>query len=230
LLKNKIRKIRDFLDYLFVSLDGIGALHDKLRGMEGSFGRAIDGIKEAKKYLPVSISFTITKDNYFQATYMVKLAKKYGIGINFQVAYNYSTAEMMSPGKKDLYSVIIQLLNLKKKGYSIVNSKEYFEAILNSWYYYLPWKCKPWLTINIDPQGRIVMPCYVLNEYHGTFKVWEIDVIRLWNQYDWSKFENCNKCALSCYLEPSLFSWSNLSIIKERIIDDVVEYIKGIIT
>jgi MoaA/NifB/PqqE/SkfB family radical SAM enzyme len=49
LLKNKIRKIRDFLDYLFVSLDGIGALHDKLRGMEGSFGRAIDGIKEAKK-------------------------------------------------------------------------------------------------------------------------------------------------------------------------------------
>jgi hypothetical protein len=46
---------------------------------------------------------------------MVKLAKKYGIGINFQVAYNYSTAEMMSPGKKDLYSVIIQLLNLKKK-------------------------------------------------------------------------------------------------------------------
>jgi len=62
---------------------------------------------------------------------------------------------------------------------------------------------------NIDPQGRIVLPCYVLNEYSGTDKAWEVNIVKLWNTYPWEKYENCNACALACYLEPSLFSWSN---------------------
>ena len=227
LLKNKIKEIKDYLDYLFVSIDGIGSLHDKLRGIPGSFERVIEGIKAAKKYLPVSISYTITKDNYYQAVDLVKLSKKLAIGINVQIAYTYSTAEPMAPGKKELYETLIVLLQMKKKGYPIVNTKGYFEAIINSWYRGIRWRCKPWLTINIDPQGRIVMPCYVLNEYSGSYKAWQIDIVELWNKYDWSRLENCNKCALACYLEPSLFNWFNFSIVKERIIDNIVEFIRS---
>lgn len=39
------------------------------------------------------------------------------------------------------------------------------------------------------------------------------------------KYESCNKCALSCYLEPSIFTWSNFSIVKERIIDGMISII-----
>ena len=45
------------------------------------------------------------------------------------------------------------------------------------------WRCKPWLTINIDPSGRIVQPCYVLNEYKGDLKVWDVDIRKVWIRF-----------------------------------------------
>lgn len=58
-----------------MSIDGIGEVHDKIRGVAGSFEKAIEGIKEARKYLPVSISFTITKENLDQVRDVIELAK-----------------------------------------------------------------------------------------------------------------------------------------------------------
>ncbi len=52
------------------------------------------------------------------------------------------------------------------------------------------------------PAGRVVTPCYVLNEYSGTQRVWETDLRKLWASIDWDSYRSCNKCALSCYLEP----------------------------
>lgn len=105
-----------------------------------------------------------------------------------------------------------------------------FKAILNSWFYNIPWVCKPWITINIDPQGRIVLPCYVIGEYHGDKKVWEVDIVKLWNEYNWNKYTQCNKCALSCYLEPSLFTWRNPKLVKERIIQPMIGVIVSNLT
>ncbi|MEM0156348.1 MAG: PTO1314 family radical SAM protein [Thermoplasmataceae archaeon] len=227
LLKAKLPEIKDSINYLFVSLDGIGELHDKLRGMEGSYRRAIEGIEAASRYVPVSISSTITRDNMHQAEDMVKLASKLGITVNFQIAFDYSTAEAMSPEKIQLRDTVSRLETLKKEGSPIVNSVAYFRAILDSWYGSDPWRCKPWLTINIDPLGNVVQPCYVLNEYSGTTKVWDMDILKVWNTYDWAPYESCNKCALACYLEPSLFSWRNPTMVKERILDSVVALVKG---
>ena len=226
-LKTKLADISDHLDYLFVSLDGIGDLHDTLRGIPGSFRKAVEGIEAAREEIPMAISATITKDNMHQATELVELAVKLHVSINFQIAYDYSTAESMSPERARLKETIQILKQYKLRGYPIVNSKEYFEAVLNSWYGDEGWRCKPWLTINIDPEGKIVQPCYVLNEYSGTKKVWEVDIRKLWNSYDWAPYEACNKCALACYLEPSLFSWQNLSMVRERILENVISYVTG---
>jgi len=225
-LSNKVEQIHRYLDYLFVSLDGIGATHDKIRGVEGSFQRAVEGIKKAREYIPVGISSTLTEENLDEAVPLVELADRLGVSINFQVAFNYSTAEKLTPSRAKLRGVLETLLKLKGEGYPIINSKEYFEALLSSWYGGVPWECKPWLTINIDPQGRIVLPCYVLEEYRGGVKVWETNIVELWNSYDWENLKRCNKCALSCYLEPSLFSWSNPSMVKERLLDNIVSVIR----
>ncbi|WP_338603723.1 PTO1314 family radical SAM protein [Sulfolobus tengchongensis] len=225
LLKDRVKRISEYLDYLFVSIDGIGEVHDKIRGISGSFEKAIEGIKEAKKYLPVSISFTITRENMDQVKDVIELSKKLDVKISIQVEYDYTTAEKLSPDKKRLYQVLKLIIELKKRGYPIIESVDYFEAIINSWYNNIPWKCKPWLTINVDPQGKIVLPCYVLNEYSGNYKVWEVDIVKLWNSYPWSEYESCNKCALACYLEPSLFKWSNSEMVKEKIIENIGNYI-----
>lgn len=223
-LKNRIKSIRKYLDYLFVSIDGIGEVHDKIRGINGSFNKAVEGIREAVKYVPVSISFTLTNENFTHVTEVIKLAKKLGISVSIQIAYNYSTAEKLSPNKDRLLHTLNLLIKLKEKDYPIVESVEYFKAIKNSWYNGIIWKCKPWMLINIDPQGRIVLPCYVLNEYHGEKLVWEVNIIELWNSFPWEKYEKCNKCALACYLEPSLFSWANLSMVNERIVKNIMAY------
>ncbi|MUM64815.1 PTO1314 family radical SAM protein [Acidianus infernus] len=225
LLKARFNEIKKYLDYLFVSLDGIGETHDEIRGVKGSFNKTLEGIKIAKEEVSLAISTTLTRENLDEAEKIVNLAEELDVLVNFQVAYDYSTADKMSPEKEKLRKVLERLLYLKKEGKPIMNTKEYFEAILNSWYKGVPWTCKPWLTINIDPQGRIVLPCYVLNEYTGSKRIWEIDIKSLWESYDWKKYESCNKCALSCYLEPSIFTWSNFSIVKERIIDGMISII-----
>ncbi|SMD31030.1 PTO1314 family radical SAM protein [Picrophilus oshimae] len=225
LLKSRIKSISNYLDYLFVSIDGLEDTHDRQRGIPGSFKRAVDGIKEAKRYLPVSMSTTITENNLDSIFDLMELARSIDVSVNLQVSYNYSTADKISPERERLHHILIKLKEMKKSGYPIVNSYEYFDAVINSWYNNIPWVCKPWSTINIDPLGNIVMPCYVLNEYSGKYKVWEVNIKELWNSYDWGQYESCNKCSLSCYLEPSLFSWKKPSMIQERIINGIGSYI-----
>jgi len=225
LLRNRLADLRPYLEHLFVSLDGIGPLHDLLRGIPGSYERAVEGITMAREYVPTSISSTLTRANLSEAEALVELAEKLHVRITFQVAYDYSTADAMSPHREALKETLERLLQLKRDGAPILQSREYFEAILSSWFGGKGWRCKPWLTINIDPQGRIVMPCYVLGEYSGTRPVWDVDVRELWDSFDWSAWETCNKCALSCYLEPSLFSWGNPSMVNERLVEPMTFYI-----
>jgi len=225
MLKEKIGRIHESLDHLFVSIDGIGEIHDIQRGAEGSFDRAVEGIRAATEYVPVTISSTVTAMNSQQIDQMIQLARDLGVSINFQIAYNYSTAESMFPGMQKLREVILKLRQEKLNGAPIVESLEYFDAILNSWYEGKKWECKPWLTINIDPKGMVVLPCYVLNEYVGSKRVWEIDLRKTWNEVNWDQYTTCNRCALSCYLEPSLFSWRNPSMVKERIVDSIFQYV-----
>jgi radical SAM family uncharacterized protein len=225
LLRNRIDDLAPYLDLLFVSLDGIGDLHDRLRGIPGSFRKAVEGIRAVRGRVPVGISSTITNENMDDAEKVVALAQKLGVQVTFQVAYNYSSAQNLTPAGQKLRETLERLLALKEQGAPIMESREYFTSVINSWYRGIPWRCKPWMTMNVDPQGRIVMPCYTLREYGGGAYVWDVDIHELWNAYQWEAYERCNKCALACYLEPSLFSWTNPTMIRERILDPIVAYL-----
>ena len=83
LLKTKLKSIENYVDYMFVSIDGIGELHDKMRGISGSFNKAMEGIKAAKGHISIALSSTITEENYFQAKDLVLMANKLGVPINF---------------------------------------------------------------------------------------------------------------------------------------------------
>ncbi len=226
LLANRLGEIKDSLESLFVSLDGIGPMHDFLRGIPRSFERAVAGIRAARESIPTAISSTITKENMFHAEPLVELAESLDVSISFGVAYDYSTADRMSPMGPDLLATLERLGELKRQGAPIIQSKEYFAAIIDSWFHGVSWRCKPWLTINVDPRGRLVMPCYVLQEYSGDTPVWDVDIAALWNSFDWTSFESCNKCALSCYLEPSLFDWTNASMVRERIVGGALSQLR----
>lgn len=225
LLSNRIDDIAPYLDLLFVSLDGIGEVHDRLRGIPGSFDRAVAGIKAVGGRLPVAISSTLTRENLDDTEKIVGLAGELGVGVTFQVAYDYSSAERLAPEGKKLRRTLERLLALKESGAPILESREYFTRVIGSWFGGVPWRCKPWLTMNVDPQGRVVLPCYTLREYGGGERVWDLDVRALWNSYHWEPYEQCNRCALACYVEPSLFRWTNPTMLRERILDPIVAYL-----
>jgi radical SAM family uncharacterized protein len=227
LLAQRFRELRRHLEYLFVSLDGMDETHDRLRGIPRSFERAVAGIRAVDGEVPLAISHTITKDNLGHAERLVALAEELGVRITVQVAYDYSTADAMSPDRARLRATLERLLELKREGAPILESPEYFLALLGSWYGDRPWTCRPWMTINVDPSGRIVMPCYVLQEYNGRTPIWDVDVRALWNSFDWDRYGSCNKCALACYLEPSLFSWANPAMVRERVLEGAVAYLRS---
>ncbi len=224
LLEHRLPELARHLDLLFVSLDGIGETHDRLRGIPRSFERAVAGIRASREEVPTVISHTVTRDNLDHAERIVELAEQLEVGLTVQIAYDYRTADAMSPERVRLLPTIERLRDLKKEGAPLMESLEYFDAILGSWYHDRPWRCKPWLTINVDPAGRIVLPCYVLQEYKGSLPVWDVDVRALWNSFDWSTYESCNKCALACYLEPSLFRWTDPAHIRQRIVGAGLRY------
>ena len=73
-LKDKIDSIKNNVDYIRISLDSI-KLHNKLRGKDLAFKKAIIGIKITKKAnCNVSINSTITKSTFLEMEQLVKLA------------------------------------------------------------------------------------------------------------------------------------------------------------
>jgi hypothetical protein len=93
---------------------------------------------------------------------------------------------------------------MKKKGYPLVNSVSYFKVMAKE----KDWKCRPWAAINVDPKGNLVLPCYVRNEYATSVSVLATDIKTVISEFNWKETQNCEKCSLHCYVEPSLaLSW-----------------------
>ena len=67
-------------DYVGISLDGIGATHDKFRGKSGAFRASLDGIRLCRENgLKVGIRFTMTADNHHQLDELLALADAEGV-------------------------------------------------------------------------------------------------------------------------------------------------------
>jgi heme d1 biosynthesis radical SAM protein NirJ len=67
-------------DYVGISLDGIGAVHDRFRGKTGAFAASLEGIRLCRdRGLKVGIRFTMTSDNQHQLEELLALADAEGI-------------------------------------------------------------------------------------------------------------------------------------------------------
>lgn len=201
LLESKIDEIAKYINGgIYVSLDGIEKTHDVIRGVSGCFKKAIEGISAASGKIPVAINTTIMAENIHEIEDLVKLAKELDVNISVAVAHEYCNANVSSPTSQEIREVATKLIKLKKKGYPLVNSVSYFKVIAKE----KKWICKPWSTINVSPQGCLVLPCYVRNEYATTISVFETSIKTAISGFDWRETQECHECSLHCYVEPSL--------------------------
>ena len=81
--KTKVRRFMKYRYFWFqISIDGATAeVHDKFRGVKGSFDKAVDGaIEISNAGIPLVIAHTVTPENLSQVEDMIKLA--YQLGAN----------------------------------------------------------------------------------------------------------------------------------------------------
>jgi radical SAM family uncharacterized protein len=201
LLEAKIDEITPYINGgIFVSIDGIGKTHDEIRGVSGCFKKAIDGITAASQRMSITINTTIMAQNIHEIEDLVKLAKELGVKISVAVAHDYGSAQVFAPSSQELAEVAGRLVLLKKMGYPLINSISYLQVMGKK----KNWSCKPWSTINVSPEGSLVLPCYVRKEYATSVSTFETSIKSAIADFDWKEIRNCQVCTLHCYVEPSL--------------------------
>jgi radical SAM family uncharacterized protein len=217
LLESRIDEIAQYINgALYVSLDGMEKTHDTIRGVNGCFGKALRGITSSAGRVQVIINTTIMADNIHEIEDLVKLAKELDIKISLAVAHEYCNAKASAPVSNEISKLAGKLIEMKKNCYPLVNSISYFKVLAKE----KKWTCKPWLTINVGPEGALILPCYVRNEYATSTSVFETSIKTAISDFNWKETQNCQNCNLHCYVEPSLavsgdfrtfLNWSGIS-------------------
>ncbi|MGB9193362.1 MAG: radical SAM protein, partial [Azonexus sp.] len=79
--ENNIGKIAECdFNYVGVSLDGLGATHDKFRRLDGAFDASLKGIRLCRDLgLKIGVRFTMTQDNAHDLPGLLKLVEDEGI-------------------------------------------------------------------------------------------------------------------------------------------------------
>lgn len=78
-------------DYVGVSLDGIGATHDKFRRLEGAFDASMRGIRLCQaRGIKVGVRYTMTEDNAHDLPALLKLVEDEGIDKFYFSHLNYA--------------------------------------------------------------------------------------------------------------------------------------------
>jgi len=75
------KQILDTFNYIGISIDGSKEVHDKFRGLKGSFKASMEAVDLLNSYnlTKVGIRFTITKDTYDDLAFIFELAEKHNI-------------------------------------------------------------------------------------------------------------------------------------------------------
>ncbi len=67
-------------DYIGISLDGIGAVHDAFRGMKGAYEKSLHALRLCRDAgIPVGVRYTMTLDNAHQFEHMIELVRRENI-------------------------------------------------------------------------------------------------------------------------------------------------------
>lgn len=184
LLESRIDDIAPYINgVVYVSLDGNEKTHDKIRGVSGSFRKAVRGITAANGKISVTINTTIIAENIDEIESMVNLAKELGTKISVAVAHEYCNAQKFFLDTDKIPKIAQRLIEMKREGYPLVNSIGYFRVLSKE----KNWSCKPWSMINIDPHGNIVLPCYVHNDYASCTSIFDGGIKTAISNFDWKK-------------------------------------------
>ncbi|MCM8795460.1 MAG: radical SAM protein [Candidatus Omnitrophica bacterium] len=197
---------------VIISLDGIGKMHDRMRGVEGAFVRVMHTIESLKKIglRGLGLNFTISEENLGEMKDVYDLSRKLNLKISFVLAHN-SEIYYRTDNKplENLTLLGAQLNYIIGKELGSFNIKRWLKA------YYLGGifdfakygrrrcKCSAGLfTLFVDANGDIY-PCLKLNKRIGNLKDFDFEKIDKLQMRRWTG--QCpDPCWLGCSVYPVL--------------------------
>lgn len=203
-LVNKIKDLASFTDAFIISLDFPSEQQDVFRKCPGLFERAMAGIGKLKKEYPkikMAINCLLTNENKTQIVKMADLSKKLKVPIWFcAIETGLIKTTGFKEEKKDFQLTLEEekkiaenLINLKKKGYQILNSFTYLNWLKQGKPSY---HCHvPKLMLEVDCNGD-VMNCLAWDKPIANLRKTSLKEIlkseKLKNQIKEAEF--CSKC------------------------------------
>ncbi|MBI9045858.1 MAG: radical SAM protein [Anaerolineaceae bacterium] len=172
-------------DSLWVSLDGLKETHDRLREAP-IFDMIMQNINSCQ-HPRLFVHITVNSQNAAEIPDLIHFlkGKVRGITIQFYYPYNHQDELFLDFDRRETF--ISQILDMKKKGYPILNSRASLKALKHN-----TWKCRDDLLDCANPDGSITQGCYLRSRE-------DID---------------CRKCGFSPHTELSLACKGNLDAIR----------------
>ena len=122
--KSNAKQILDTFDYIGISIDGSEEVHDRFRGLEGSFKESMKAVDLLNSYgqTKVGIRFTLTKDTYDDLQFIFELAQRHHIPKIYISHLVYS-----GRGLENLEMDLSKEQRIKAVNYIIDKAFEYYE-------------------------------------------------------------------------------------------------------
>ncbi len=203
-----------------ISIDGLEMTHDAIRGIEGSFERAVETLRRLSALrgdypdLRLAVGMTLTSENYGELLEVFRLARRHGAGFSFrpvnysEIYYRNTRDEVtMKEAKGELLPAIQKLGRAVVDRYGFLASAatlRYFQGALD--YIRDPWS--RWLrcsagsdSLFLDPYGN-VYPCLFLDERMGNVR--ERPMEEMWASEEASRCRarirsgDCPGCWVEC--------------------------------
>jgi len=201
---------------VIISIDGPKNIHDKLRGVVGTYDKAVKGILCLRKYcasnMKIVVETLLTSENTICLQDFMKIILKYPIdGILFQAITSkygfgspffdknwYRCKDTLFPKYDDIRRVIDKIIFFKREGYPILND---IDDLLNlKKYFYNPitynscQKCMSYQNLLITTDGKLAT-CPQANFVGDAYKD---NYAKAWTfSYVMNKFLHSYKCKLS---------------------------------
>ncbi len=191
-----------------VSLDGIGDMHDRIRGTDGGFNKVLETLTQLRKigYRNVRVAFTAQRENVRHLGAVYDLSRQFGFQFTTSVAQNsdfyFSTGENQSVDPSDLEN---ELKYVMRKELLSLSPKRWLRAFFYSGVLeynrlgHRPIGCRAGRdSLFIDPQGK-VFPCLTLEKRMGDLSTASFDGI--WRSEEADKARRAvDGCKIPCWM------------------------------
>jgi MoaA/NifB/PqqE/SkfB family radical SAM enzyme len=209
------------VDYLSVSVDGIDS-YKEIRRMD--FETLLKGLKKAikvrklqKKKNPILMNCVLTGKNLDDIETLILLAKKLGVKVSFEPVHEFPgiSDEIWNDigirNKEKFHCTVDHIIELKKQGYPIINSKTYLKMVRDG---KMDYKCRAsGIIMNVTHDGTLET-CRVHNESLGNV-IWD-GFESVWKNSEEHRkeiVENCSGCLFFGYTENSLMQSFNPEVL-----------------